>query len=102
VVAAACRFIHEQAHRPLAVGEVAAALGTGRRTLERRFRHRLGRGLAAEIRRCHVERAKELLTDQHLTLSTVATRAGFASAKQLTVAFRRSTGLTPQAWRNRR
>jgi LacI family transcriptional regulator len=102
VVAQACGFIQTNAHRRLSVGDVANEVGVGRRTLERRFRVVLGRGLGEEIRRCHVERAKELLGDPHLSLATVAERAGFGSAKQFAVAFRQLTGLTPRMFRQRK
>lgn len=98
-IAEVCRFIRANAQRPLSVGEVAVGVGSGRRTLERRFRAALGRGLAEEIRRCHVERAKELLADARLPLATVAMRSGFSSAKQFSTAFRTATGMTPRAFR---
>lgn len=101
-IAQVCRFIHDNAHRSLSVTDVATESGIRRRTLERRFRAALGRGLAEEIRRCHVERAKELLTDARLPLATVATRAGFGSAKQFSTAFRAATGMTPRAYRGRK
>ncbi len=100
-VARACRFIHDQAHRSLSVSDIANEVGVGRRTLERRFRAVLGRGLSEEIRRCHVERAKELLADDHLSIATIATRAGFSSAKQFSLTFRATTGMTPRAYRGR-
>lgn len=102
VVAQACGFIQAQAHRRLSVSDVANEVGVGRRTLERRFSAVLGRGLAEEIRRCHVERAKDLLADLHLTTATVAARTGFGSAKQFTAAFRAVTGITPRMFRQRR
>ncbi|MBA3699649.1 MAG: XylR family transcriptional regulator [Planctomycetes bacterium] len=101
-VARACGVIQMQSHRRLSVSDVANQVGVGRRTLERRFRAVLGRGLAEEIRRCHVERAKELLADPHLSLAVVAERAGFGSGKQFAAAFRGLTGLTPRMFRQRR
>jgi len=101
-VAQACGFIQAQAHRRLSVSDIAQVVGVGRRTLERRFRTVLGRSLAEEIRRCHVERAKALLADEHLSLATIAHRAGFGSAKQFATAFRATTGMTPRAFRQRR
>jgi LacI family transcriptional regulator len=102
IVARACGFIQAQACRRLSVGDVANEVGVGRRTLERRFRAVLGRSLAEEIRRCHVERAKEQLADPHVSLAVVAQRTGFGSAKQFAVAFRAVTGLTPRTFRQRR
>jgi LacI family transcriptional regulator len=83
------------------VGEVVARAGIGRRTLERRFRAAFGRGLAEEIRRCHVERAKELLAEGRLVLAAIAARAGFTSPKQFSTAFRAATGMTPRVYRKR-
>lgn len=101
-IARVCRYIREQVHRRLPVDEVASEVGIGRRTLERRFRAALGRGLAEEIRRCRVERAKELLADARLPFPEVAKRSGFGSAKQFSTAFRVIAGMTPRDYRRRR
>lgn len=100
-IAQACRHIREHAQRRLGVGDVANAVGIGRRTLERRFRAVLGRSLAQEIRRCRVERAKELLAEERMALATIAARAGFGSPKQFSTVFRVVTGMTPRAYRQR-
>ncbi len=100
-VAQACRFIHDHAHRRLSVSDIANAVGIGRRTLERRFREVLSRGLSEEIRRCHIERAKELLADAALSIAVVAARSGFSSVKQFSAAFRAVTGMTPRDYRKR-
>ena len=99
VIAAFCRFVRDNAHRALSVDEAVRAVGLGRRTLERRFRAALGRGLADEIRRCHVERAKGMLADRRLAIAAVATRSGFTSAKHFSTAFRAATGMSPGAYR---
>ena len=93
------RLIRESAHRPLSSGEVVNAMAVSRRLLERRFRRALNRGIAEEIRRVHVERAKALLLSTELSVADVATAAGFSEAKHLAVAFRRSSGMTATAYR---
>jgi LacI family transcriptional regulator len=98
-VAAAVRFIREHAHLPLRVEDVVRAVPVSRRSLERRFRAVLHRGLWQEIRRVHLERAKDLLAASALPIHAVAERAGFSDAKQLSVVFRQETGLTPTAYR---
>ncbi len=98
-IAGVCRFIRDNAHRHFAIGEAVRVVAVGRRTLERRFRALLGRGLADEIRRCHVEMAKGLLANGRLAMSAVAARSGFTSAKRFSTAFRSATGLTPLAYR---
>ena len=98
-VAEAFRFIAENARRPIRVNDVAAIVPISRRVLERRFRRVLGRSIQEEIQRVHVQRAKLLLADEDLPIARVASAAGFTSARHLSVAFRRSTGITPTAFR---
>lgn len=98
-VAAAVCFIREQGHRPLTAREVLRAVPISRRSLERRFRHELGRSLLEEIHRVHIERARRLLADTDLPMPQVASRSGFSDAKQLAVRFRQATGLTPTTYR---
>ena len=62
-IAAALRFIHDNAGRPIRVYDVVASLGDARRTLEIRFQQVLGRSIHEEIRRARLERAKRLLLE---------------------------------------
>jgi LacI family transcriptional regulator len=98
-VAAAIRFIRERGHTPRRVADVLRAVPVGRRTLERRFRKVLRRGLWEEIRRVHVENARRLLSGTDLPMTAVADEAGFPNAKELSVVFRQETGVTPTAYR---
>lgn len=98
-VAAAVRFIREHSHRPLRVADVLAEVPVSRRGLERRFRAVLQRGLGEEIRRAHLERARELLTRTEMPLSEVARCSGFASGAHLSIVFRQEMGLTPRDYR---
>ncbi len=101
LVAETIRTIRQAAHRPLSAGEAADVLAVSRRSLERRFRRALGRGIAQEIRRVHVERAKTLLLSTDLPMSQIAAQAGFSDGKHLSVSFRHHTGTTPSAYRSR-
>jgi LacI family transcriptional regulator len=98
-VAAAARFIRENAHRPIRVGDVLAAVPVSRRSLERRFRRTLHAGMGKHIRRAHLERAMGLLARTGLPISAVAERSGLTDAKQLDVMFRQEMKLTPTAYR---
>jgi LacI family transcriptional regulator len=99
VVAQAVRFLRDSAHLPLRVSDVLRAVPVSRRVLERRFRAVLERGLAAEIRRLHVEKAKQLLAKSELPMQTIAERCGFSSQYQFSRAFRREVGMTPTDFR---
>lgn len=98
-VAAAVRFIRDHAHQPLCVADVLREVPVGRRSLERRFRAALNRGLWEEIRRVHMDRAKQLLATTVQPVAEVADKAGFSDVQQLSRVFRQETGLTPSAYR---
>jgi LacI family transcriptional regulator len=99
VVAQTVRFLRDSAHLPLRVSDVLRAVPVSRRALERRFQAVLDRGLAAEIRRLHVEKAKQLLAESELPMRTIAERCGFSSQYQFSRAFRHEVGMTPTEYR---
>lgn len=98
-VVAAVRFIRENAHLPLRVNEVAREVAVGRRTLERRCRDALGWTLGDEIRRAHLERARDLLARSDLPMKTVAKEAGFSGLRHMGEAFRQHVQMPPTAYR---
>ncbi len=100
-VAAALQFIKASVARPLGVEDVLDHLSISRRSLERRFRATVGRSVATEIRRAHVERAKQLLVNTTLSIDEVAAASGFTSATLLGVVFRKAAGESPTAFRRR-
>jgi LacI family transcriptional regulator len=98
-VTAAVRFIREHAHLSVQVADVFDQVPVGRRWLERAFRKVLGRGIWAEIRRVHLERAKRLLTETDLSIEALAVQSGFSDFRHLAVVFRKELGLSPTAYR---
>jgi LacI family transcriptional regulator len=101
LVAKAVRWIRQNSHQRLNVPIVAAALGGGRKRLERRFRRALDRTVQEEIRRARVETAKALLQTTRASLPDVAKRSGFSNAALLSVAFKREVGMPPGSYRRR-
>lgn len=98
-VAQALRLIERAGSRALSAGELALQLGVPRRTLEKRFLRHLGRSPLAEIQRVRVDAVKRMLIDGDMTISEIARRAGFRSAKHCSAAFRQAVGSSPRAWR---
>ncbi|MBS0205781.1 MAG: DNA-binding transcriptional regulator [Planctomycetes bacterium] len=98
-VAAAVRFIHGHAHEPITVADLLQAVPIARRALERRFRKWLQRSLLDEIRRAHIERAKHLLLTTDLPMSEIANHAGLSDSRNLSITFRKVTGMTPTQFR---
>jgi len=91
------RFDH-----PLTVAGLAEEAGVHPVHLSRAFHKRFGLPLATHVRALRVEAARRLLRGSTLTLSDVATAAGFADQSHLTRVFKRATGLTPAGYRRRR
>jgi LacI family transcriptional regulator len=100
-VAEAVRTIRMLAHKPLTIEDVLAAVPVSRRSLERRFRKSLNRGIWEEIRRVHMDRARHLLATTDLPISEVAATSGFSECKHLSVVFRQEAGMTPTTYRRR-
>jgi len=98
-VAAAVCFIREHGHMHLCVEDILREVPVSRRSLERRFRKVLGRGLGTEIRRVHVQRAKQLLASTGLPMSEVACQSGFSDSQQFSRVFHEETAVTPSAYR---
>jgi LacI family transcriptional regulator len=96
---AAVRYIHNHAGEGLRVSDVLQAIPMARRTLEKRFRHYLGRSPLDEIRRVQIERVKQLLTLEELSVTEIASQVGFESSQSLAIVFRRETGQTCSAFR---
>jgi LacI family transcriptional regulator len=99
LVVAAVRHIREHACDGIKVADVARALGTTRRVLERGFSRRLGHTPHEEIERVRFRRVEQLLRETNLSLASIADRTGFRHTEYLTVAFGRRHGMPPSAWR---
>ena len=98
-MAAAIRFIHEQALHGCSVTDVVHFVHTSRSFLERRFREYLKRSPQAEIRRVQCSRAKQLLTDTDFTLEKISELSGFKHPEYLSVVFKRLYAQTPGQYR---
>ncbi len=98
-LARAVAFIRDHAQEPIQVRDILREIAVSRSWLERRFQETLGRSPAAEIRRVHLERAKQLLADTDMPVPDVATASGFRSREYLAFAFKQATGLSPRQYR---
>lgn len=98
-VAAALRFIRENAWRRINVADVLREVPVSRRVLESRFKKLLGRTPRQEIMRLHTDRVKRLLAETDMSLAEIASRTGFEHVEYLSFAFKRETGQTPGEYR---
>lgn len=88
---------HVRAHldEPLDLAAVTAALGTSRRTLERRAAATLGMSPLRLIQRLRVERARHLLLTTDRTVDDVARDVGYLNAASLRALLRRFPTSSP-------
>jgi LacI family transcriptional regulator len=98
-VAAALRFIRENATEGIRVSDVVASSKHSPSTLERRVKSVLGHGIKTEITRVKMDRAKLLLQETDLPVSRIAVRAGFSEPKYFCEVFRKMEGTTALEYR---
>lgn len=98
-VSNALRFMAENSHRPLSVKDVALSVGLNRRSLERRFNQYSPEGVARQITRMRIERAKRLIIETKGSLKSIAIDCGFRNSDHLSKAFKRTERLTPSQFR---
>jgi LacI family transcriptional regulator len=99
-IAAAVRYIRQNACRGIGVDDVLEAVPMSRTLLERRFRKFLGRAPYEEILHLRLNRAKELLArNSDLTIAEIALECGFSCPEYMSAAFKKQLGTSPRAYR---
>jgi transcriptional regulator GlxA family with amidase domain len=76
-------WIRGNLERDITIPEAAFAIGTTRRTLERRVREQLGLTPYALVQRLRIERAQHLRTTTSMSLDKIAGMVGYGSASAL-------------------
>jgi AraC family transcriptional regulator len=92
--------IHDRCTANVTIRELAAIAGVHPIHLARVFRRSFACSPGEYLRRCRIEKLRELLL-RDLPLAEVALEAGFNDQSAMTTAFRRATGMTPHAFRVR-
>jgi LacI family transcriptional regulator len=100
-VAAAVRFIRENARQAIQVNDVVNAVTLSRRSLYQRFRRLLGRSVHEEIRRARVDEIARLLVETNLSVYEIALRLRFPGVDHIAQYFRKQKGMNPLAYRNK-
>ena len=101
-IADVLNFIREHAKEGISVADVVRAFPISRRSLEQRFREKLDRSPAEEIRRARFEHVCRLLLDTDKSIATIAYESGFASGVSLSQAFHQYIHETPGRFRRSR
>ena len=99
LVAQAVLAIHSHYSELYGVEELSAQLGVSKSHLVRVFSAEMGMGPGHYLTQVRLQAAKLLLAHRTYPLELVASLCGFSGANYFCRVFRRSTGLTPAAWR---
>lgn len=94
-------YIEQHFEEKLSVEELARHFATSRRTLERRFKKVTSNTVIEYIQRVKVESAKKQLETGHKTISEVMYDVGYTDVKSFRDVFKKITGISPVAYRNK-
>ena len=98
-VAAALRYIQENAHLPICMTDVIGYVAMSRSGLEKAFRDHFVRAPMEELRRVRFDRARKMLRETDEKIITVARVTGFQTSHNLCRAFSQNLSLTPKQYR---
>lgn len=94
-----CDYIDLHIEDNITLSALASRLRYSDFYLSRRFKEETGKSIKEYIRLKKLERAKDLLRDNSLTVKEIGERLGFCSQSYFTEQFRREYGATPSRWR---
>lgn len=101
VVGPALRAMQSEYRTPWTVEALAALVGVSRSLLARRFTQVVGSSPMAYLTDWRLAMAADLLSDDEVTVHTIATRVGYASPFTFSTAFKRHYGMSPSQFRLR-
>lgn len=100
-MAAVVEHIERHIDEPLPVERLARESGLSIPRFKSRFRAEAGFPPAEFVLRRRIERASRLLSSTQATVLEIALQSGFTSSQYFASAFRRVTGMTPTAFREK-
>ena len=92
-------YVRKNLHDPATVEEMQRASGLSRSEFFRKFKDETGTGPNQYLLWRRLEAAKDLLTNNELSITETAHRLGFSSSQYFATVFRRHTGLPPNSFR---
>jgi AraC-like DNA-binding protein len=95
----AMEYIQHNAGSMLRTEDVAKASGVSRTAIERMFRTDLRSSVNREITAARVSLAKRRLSETDTPLKEIAAQCGFRNVHYFTTVLKKSTGISPGAYR---
>ncbi len=94
-------FIEQNIDVRLNIDDLAARFAIGRRSLERRFKQATNNSILEYMQRVRIESAKKSFENSRKNINEVMFEVGYTDTKAFRSLFKKITGLTPVAYRNK-
>ncbi|MCQ2466380.1 MAG: AraC family transcriptional regulator [Clostridia bacterium] len=101
LVLIAKEYIEQNFDRGISVADAASYVFLSQGYFTRAFREELDISPMAFLMKKRIEKACELLANNEIKVSGVASQIGFSSPQRFNVAFRKQTGMTPMEYRRK-
>ena len=99
MVSKALRFIWEHLDQDLSIQDVVDFVEVPSRSLHRKFKHVIGRGIGAELTRKRLEYVCDRLVNSDMTVTEIAKVTGYKTRNYLHRVFHSEFGMTPTQYR---
>ena len=98
----ALEYINRHLSQELYVSDLARSVGMSETVFRRRFKQHTGKSPTAYILCAKVQKARELLYMQDMTLDEVSTLLGFCDTPYFCKVFKKQIGITPSEYRSQK
>lgn len=93
--------IIENIRNPYTLKTLARTIGTNEYELKRNFKQTFGMTVFGYINEVRMQRAQKYLKSSHLSIAQIADKIGYKNPQHFSTAFKKSTGVTPSAYRDK-
>jgi LacI family transcriptional regulator len=101
-VVEAMKYIREHAYEEMKVEDLLAFIPLSRRSLDHRFLNAIGRTPHEEIMTTKIKLISRMLVETDWTMPVIAEQLGFKHPEYMSVVFKKYTGLSPGAYRDKK
>jgi len=95
------RFLRENVHKKLSLEDVCSKFSYSKSFLCKIFKEQTGKTLLSSFTDLKLEEAKKLLAETKQSVTGIACSLGFREVKYFDSIFKKHTGMTPVAWREK-
>lgn len=97
----ALQYIRANINTPIRVSEIVRRSGMSHRSLNEMFHAELGLSIGNYVTKARIDHIARLLLDTDLRIQEVADSVGYEDDRHFSRYFKRSTGMTPRAYRRK-